>query len=84
MGPGDTEEICYRDVKNPIAREEIQSVLLDRILPSPAEAYLGESFADILMICCRPCGLLCRIYADLDFSDQYCNEMINYMAGDTE
>ena len=63
MGPGDTEEICHRDVKNPIAREEIQSVLLDRILLSPAETYLGESFADILMICCRPCDLLCRFSA---------------------
>ena len=37
----------------PIDREEIQSVPLDRILLCPAEAYLRESFADILMICCR-------------------------------
>ena len=48
----------------PIDREEIQSVPLDRILLCPAEAYLRESFADILMICCRPCDLLCRFSAD--------------------
>ena len=48
----------------PIDREEIQSVPLDRILLCPAETFLEESFADILMICCRPCDLLCRFSAD--------------------
>ena len=54
----------------PIDREEIQSVPLDRILLCPAETFLEESFADILMICCRPCDLLCRFSADdhLDYS----------------
>ena len=54
----------------PIDREEIQSVPLDRILLCPAETLLGESFADILMIWCRPCDLLCRFSADddLDYS----------------